>query len=677
MWTLRIAGLCCAVALALNFGPVRAAVGLGSTIDSSHFDRTCKPCDDFFQFVNGGWIAKNPIPAEYPWWGSYLKMRDDVRGELREILERTAAAGAKHGSDEQKLGDFYATCMDATKIASAGVAPIRPLLDLASSANSANLAQTLAQLHASGVNAFFELGPTPDWKNNAQTVAFMGQSGLGLPDRDYYTRTDDKSKSLVTAYQAHVAKMLELLGDSPDASKTEAAKIVQLETALAKEQYTIVQRRVPENLYHKMPASEASALAPPLQLQAYMKAADVGDAQAMIVAEPSYFQALATQLQALSPDNLHAYLRWHVVHTYANTLSDAFVEENFNFYSKELLGTKEQLPRWKRCVSSTDSALGYALGRLFVRKYFPPEAKAQVVEMVGNIKATLRDDLATLEWMSPQTRTQAIKKLDAFAMKIGYPNKWRDYSKLDIERDSYAANVIAATRFENARDLAKIGHPPDRSEWHATPPTVNAFYSSLNNEIVFPAGYLQPPMFDPDADPAVNYGAIGSTIGHESTHGFDDSGRKFDADGNLKNWWTNEDADRFNVRAQCLVDQWNALEPLPGLHENGKQTLGENIADLGGVTIAYKAFERWQAHHPRRTIDGFTPEQRFFVGYAVSHLAYASPEFTRFLTQADVHGFDKFRVNAAVSDLPEFAEAFGCKAGDKEVRAKTEQCRIW
>jgi putative endopeptidase len=676
-WTLRIAALACAIALAFSVDVVCAAAGLGREIDSAHFDRTCKPCDDFFQFVNGGWIAKNPIPAEYPFWGSYLKMRDDVRFELRQLLEQPSLAAAPHGTNEQKIRDFYASCMDIATIERAGVAPIQPLLGLAARADASNLPQTLAQLDAAGVDGFFDFGATADWKNSSQEVAYLSQGGLGLPDRDYYTRADEKSKSLVNAYQAHIAKMLQLLGDPSDTATSEAASIVQLETSLASEQFTIVQERNPDNVYHMMTNADVAAMAPQLHLDAFLRAQGIADSQTILVGEPPYFKAAGERAATLSPDVLHAYLRWHVVNAYANGLPSAFVDEHWNFYNKTLLGAKEQLPRWKRCVASTDTNLGEALGQLYVRKYFTPAEKAAVVDMVGNIKATLRDDISTLEWMSPQTREQAIKKLDAFGMKIGYPDKWRDYSKLEVAQAAYATNLIAATQFAKARNKAKIGHTVDRSEWRATPPTVNAFYSALNNEIVFPAGYLQPPMFDPSADMAVNYGALGSTIGHESTHGFDDSGRKFDASGNLNNWWTKEDEEHFNARAQCLVDQWDALEPLPGLHENGKQTLGENIADLGGLTIAYKAFERWQSKHPRQTIDGFSPEQRFFVGYAVSHLAYGSPDFIRYLTQADVHGFDKFRVNAALSDFPEFAQAFGCKAGDNLVRPKDTQCRIW
>lgn len=656
---------------------MRAAAHLQSGIDLANLDKTCKPCQDFYQFADGGWIKKHPVPAAYPIFGNFNVLADRNQAVLHGILNRAAAAQAKPGSNEQKIGDFYASCMDTSAIDAAGTKPIAPLLALASDADASTLGTTLARLQAAGVDAFFGFGAIPDFKNSTQDIGYLGQSGLGLPDRDYYTRTDAKSKALLAAYQAHVQKMFQLLGDPAATAATEAASVLHTETTLAQNQLTIVQQRDPKAIYHKMSAAATETLAPAVQLASYYQTYDIPAAAAVNVAEPAYIKAVSSQVAAMAPADLHAYLRWQVVHAYATALPSAFDQEHFNFYSKTLQGTSAQLPRWKRCVRATDRTLGEALGQLYVAQTFPPSAKAQALDMVKNIKAELRSDFTTLSWMSPQTRKRAVNKLDAFMLKIGYPDKWRDYSKLPIVRASYSENLIASARFETKRDNAKIGHPVDRSEWGMTPSTVNAYYNGTINEIVFPAGILQPPFFNKDADMAVNYGGIGAVIGHESTHGFDDEGRQFDAQGNLKDWWTAADAARFNARAQCVVDQWNKLEPLPGVHEIGKQIEGEEIADLGGLTIAYKAFEKWQAHHPRRVIDGFTPEQRFFMGWAQVWASNARPQYIRLAAQTDVHGYDKFRVNQTLSDMPQFAKAFFCKLNDPMVRPASQQCQIW
>jgi putative endopeptidase len=673
----RFAGAAALLALTLTNPHVRAAAGLQSGIDLSNLDRTCKPCQDFYQFADGGWIKKHPIPAAYPSFGNFDALADRNREVLHTIVNRAAAAHAAPGSNEEKIGDFYASCMDTAAIDAEGTKPIAPLLALASNASASNLGTTLARLQAANVDAFFGFGSVSDFKNSTQDIGYLGQGGLGLPDRDYYTRTDAKSKALLAAYQTHVQKMFELLGDPAATASTEAASVLRTETALAQNQLTIVQQRDPNAIYHKMSMPATETLAPSLELATYYRTYDVTPNAPVNVAEPAYFKALSAQIAAMPAADLHAYLRWHVVNAYAAALPSAFDKEHFNFYSKTLQGTSAQLARWKRCVRATDANLGEALGQLYVAQTFPPSAKAQALAMVKNIKAELRDDLSTLSWMSPQTRSRAVHKLDAFMLKIGYPDKWRDYSKLPIVRDSYAQNLIASAKFETNRDNAKIGHPVDRSEWGMTPSTVNAYYNGTINEIVFPAGILQPPFFNKDADMAVNYGGIGAVIGHESTHGFDDEGRQFDAQGNLTDWWTAQDAARFNARAQCVVNQWNKLQPLPGVHEIGKQVEGEEIADLGGLTIAYKAFEKWQAHHARRVIDGFTPEQRFFMGWAQVWASNSRPQYIRLLAQTDVHGYDKFRVNQTLSDMPQFAKAFFCKLNDPMVRPASQQCQIW
>lgn len=673
----RVAALAGILALALSNPHVRAAVQLQSGIDLRNLDRTCKPCQDFYQFATGGWVKKHPIPAAYPAWGNFDVLAERNQNVLHSILQSAAKSNAKPGTNEQKIGDFYASCMNTAAIDAAGTRPIAGDLALAAHASSSNIGTTLAALQRDGVDAFFGFGPEPDFKNSTQNIAGFGQSGLGMPDRDYYLNTDAKTVTVRKAYQAHVQKMFELLGDSADTAAKEAQSVMNVETAMAKGQLSRVERRDPQKIYHKMTLGAAEQLAPSLQLASYIKDNGVAASVPVNVAEPDYFKALSAQVAALSPDDLHAYLRWHVVHAFANALPTAFVNENFNFYSKTLQGTTKQIDRWKRCTRATNGALGEALGQFYVARTFPPSAKAQALSMVKNIKAELRDDLSTLSWMSPQTRAKAVGKLDAFLLKIGYPDKWRSYAGLHVTAGPYADNVIASNRFDTDFENHKIGKRVDRSEWGMTPPTVNAYYNPTINEIVFPAGILQPPFFNKDADMAVNYGAIGAVVGHESTHGFDDEGRQFDAQGNLTDWWTPQDAARFKARAQCVVDQWNKLQPLPGVHENGQLVEGEEIADLGGLTIAYKAFEKWQAHHPRRTIDGFTPEQRFFMGFAQVWAGAERPEYVRLLAQTDVHGYDKFRVNQTMSDMPQFAKAFFCKLNDPMVRPKAQQCQIW
>ncbi|HEY8312860.1 MAG TPA: M13 family metallopeptidase [Candidatus Baltobacteraceae bacterium] len=674
----RIGAVVAVLALAATGGHVRAAMGgLQSGIDLSNLDRTCKPCSDFYQFANGGWIKNNPIPAAYPGISNFQKLADRNTDVLHGILDGASAANAAPGSNEQKIGDFYASCMNVAAIDAAGTKPIADLLAAASSVDPTTLATTLARLQTDGVGTFFAFYAGSDNHNSSMNIAQLRQSGLGLPDRDYYLKDDAKTTAIRDAYVAHVAKMFQLIGDSPDTAAKESQTVLAVETTLAQNSFSRVQNRDPYKTYNKMTFAQLQTLVPGLNWNQYFAQDGVSDASSINVVQPSFFKALAAQLSSMSSADLHTYLRWHVVHSYASDLSQPFVDENFNFYSKTLQGTTAQLPRWKTCVRKTDGVLGEALGQFYVAKTFPPAAKAQALAMVKNVKQTLRDDFSTLDWMSPQTRTRAVAKLDAFMLKIGYPDKWQDYTKLPIVRDSLGTNMLADSRYESARDYARIGKPVDRAEWGMTPPTVNAYYDPTVNEIVFPAGILQPPYYNKDADMAVNYGGMGAVIGHESTHGFDDEGRHFDLHGNLVDWWAPADSTRFNARAQCMVDQWNALSPQPGVHEVGQQVLGEEIADLGGMTIAYKAFEKWQAHHPRRTIDGFSPEQRFFMGWAQVWASQYRPETIALRAKTDVHGYDKFRVNATLADMPGFAQAFFCKLNDPMVRPPKTRCQIW
>ncbi len=648
-----------------------------SGLDLSWLDTTCKPCSDFYEFANGGWIKKNPIPAAYPSWGSFNILAENNRSVLHTILDDASKADPPNGSNEQKIGDYYGSCMDTAAIDKAGTAPLHSLMTAIDGiTDTKSIAPIIARLHLANVDAFFGVGSEPDFKNSNAIIAAVTQGGLGLPDRDYYLKTDDKSKAIQQAYVAHVTKIFSLLGESDAQASSDAQTVMTMETAMAKNHMPRTEERDPANIYHKTDLAGLEKTAPKFDWATYFSSLAVTP-EAINDAQPAYLAALSAELTTWTPVQIKTYLRWQTAHAFAATLPQTFVDANFDFYSKTLQGTQQQLDRWKRCVRSTDVALGEALGQAYVAKVFPPSAKAQALELVKYVKSTLRTDIGQLDWMTPQTKAKAQAKLDAFVLKIGYPDKWRSYAGLDVTKGPYVHNALAAAIFNNKYDLNKINKPADKTEWGMTPPTVNAYYSPLINEIVFPAGILQPPFFTAGADMAVNFGGIGAVIGHESTHGFDDEGRKFDLNGNLSDWWQPQDATKFNAKAQCIVDQFDALSPEPGVHENGKLIQGEAIADLGGLTIAYEAFERWQATHPRQTIDGFTPEQRFFLGFAHVWASNQRPEYARLLATVDVHPYDKFRVNATLSNMPQFAAAWGCKAGAAMVRPAKDRCQIW
>ena len=647
--------------------------------DPANLDRTCKPCKDFNQFANGGWIAHNPIPAAYPSWGSFNILAEKNRDELRGILEDAAKASAPQGSNEQKIGDYYASCMDESGIEAAGLKPISEELErIAAIEGSAGLRDEILRLQGYGVNALFNVDSTQDAKNSSQVIGEIDQGGLGLPDRDYYTREDAKSKQLREEYVKHVARMFELLGDEKAAAEAEAKTVMEIETQLAKASLTKVQRRNPQALYHPMDVAEIKALAPAFSWEDYFTQATLTGKGHLNVATPDFFKEVNRLLTGTSLADWKTYLRWHLIHAAAPRLPAEFVDENFSFYGKTLTGAKENLPRWKRCVAGTNGALGEALGQVYVRKYFPPQAKVRALEMVHNVEAALRNDIRNLPWMSAETKKQALIKLDAIVNKIGYPDKWRDYSALKVDRGPYVLNAMRAGRFEFNRDLAKVGKPVDRNEWEMSPPTVNAYYNPQLNEIVFPAGILQPPFFGANADDAINYGGMGAVIGHELTHGFDDQGSQYDAQGNLRNWWTPEDRKNFEARAECIVKQFSGFEVEKGLFEDGKLVEGESIADLGGLNLAYNAYKislRGKPHPP--VIGGFTPEQRFFLGWAQVWANNIRPEFARMLTNVDPHPLARFRVTAPLSNLPAFAKAFSCKPGDAMARPAKERCAIW
>ena len=648
----------------------------GWGFSTTNLDRSCKPCDDFYQFAMGGWMKGNPIPAEFPTWGSFTMLADRNQTAMHGILEDAAKTTAAAGSNQQKIGDFFASCMDTTAIEAAGAKPLAPDFAAIERVKEASELQPLiARLQQTGTGYLFTFDSTHDLDDSTQVIAEINQGGLGLPDRDYYTRMDEKSKQLRIDYLAHVAKMFELTGDSKEKADAEAQTVMTLETALANASMSRSQMRDPHAVWHKMTLPQLKAIAPDWAWEAFFRQRNAPPIGSINVAQPDFFKEANRLLIATPVSDWKVYLRWHVIHSSANELSDALVQENFRFYGGKLSGTKEHPPRWKRCTQSVNRNLGEALGQLYVEKYFPPEAKAHARQMVMNLIGALESDIPSLNWMGSDTKKAALEKLEAFQIKIGYPDKWRDYSALAVDKGSYLANVRRAVEFERARDLNKIGKPVDRGEWGMTPPTVNAYYNDEMNEIVFPAGILQPPFYEPKADDAVNYGGMGAAIGHEITHGFDDAGSQFDGQGNLREWWSKEDRQKFDGRAACVQQQFEGYEVEPGLHENGKLVLGESIADLGGLAISYAAYEKSVEHGRPPALDGFTPEQRFFLGWAQVWGANLRPEYARLIANSNEHPVPKFRVNGPLSNMELFAKAFGCKKGDAMVREK--QCKIW
>lgn len=642
---------------------------------------TCKACEDFYQYANGGWIAKNEIPAAFSTWGITSPLRERNIATLHDILEAaTKNTAATQGSNEQKIGSFYASCMDEAKIEGLGSRPLTAeLARINKMKSSRDLPTTLAHLHRIGVRSIFVFGAGQDFKKSDSVIAITGQGGLGLPDRDFYLKDDEKSKSTRDAYVVHMTNMFKLLGDDAGKAAAEAETTMKIETQLAQVSLDRVSRRDASKQYHKMSPADLKNVMANFNWANYTDKLGAPKFTEVNVAHPDFFKGVDRMLTSVSIDDWKTYLRWHLVHDTADALSTAFVNENFDFYSKTLNGTKENQPRWRRCVVATDQNLGEALGELYVKKAFPAEAKARMKELVNNLIVALREDIPTLDWMSEPTRQAAIAKLNAFAVKIGYPDKWRDYSSLTIKRTSYLDNQLRASEFERRRNLAKLGRPVDRTEWSMTPPTVNAYNNSLMNEIVFPAGILQPPYFDPTADDALNYGAIGAVIGHEMSHGFDDQGRKFDLHGNLIDWWTEADAKNYTDRATCVEQQFSSFRAEEiGMNQNGKLVLGESIGDLGGLKISWLAFQKAMQGKPRQAdIDGFTPEQRFFLGWAQVWGRKQTPEAMRQQILTDPHPLGRFRVNGPLSNMPQFAEAFHCNLGDAMVRPVDKRCQVW
>ncbi|HEY3025889.1 MAG TPA: M13 family metallopeptidase [Pyrinomonadaceae bacterium] len=666
-----------AVALLLAMSVVTVPGQNGHSFDLANLDKSTPACTDFYQYANGGWLAANPIPPAYPAWGAANVLSEKNRDVLHEILEAAANnARAKKGTNEQKVGDYYASCMAEAKIEAEGLKPLQPELDrIGKIKDQKSLQAEIARLHSMGVGVLFNSGSTQDFKNSAEVTAEISQGGLGLPDRDFYLKPD--KKTIRDKYIEHVAKMFELMGDDAAKAASEAQTVVALETRLAEASKSRVEMREPEKRYHRMAMTKISELGGNFDWPTYFRNIGVAQNPDVNVATPDFFKVMDQQLTATPLSDWQTYLRWGLINRHASGLSTKFVDEDFNFKGKILQGAKENLPRWKRCVAATDGALGEALGEVYVKKAFPPAAKARALEMVRNLEAALRSDIGSLSWMGDATRKQAVVKLEAFLNKIGYPDRWRDYSTVAIDRGSYIDNRFRVGQFNERRDWNKVGKPVDKTEWFMSPPTVNAYYNPQINEIVFPAGILQPPFFDAEADDAFNYGGMGSVIGHEMTHGFDDQGAKYGATGNLANWWSEADLKNFKERAKCVIDQFSAFEVEKGLNVNGNLVVGESIADLGGLVIAYAAYQKAMEGKPRVVIDGFTPEQRFFLGYARGWATSVRPELARQLVVIDPHPLPKFRTNGPLSNMPQFAAAFQCKAGDPMVRPEKERCVIW
>ena len=647
------------------------------SLDVPSMDKTADPCMDFYQYTCGGWMKNNPIPADQAVWSVYGKLTVDNQRFLWGILDDLAKKATGRTPTQQKIGDYFGACMDETAVEKLGAEPLKGGLEEINGLKSKQeLASLLARDHMSTTQAMlFGFGASQDFADSSQIIAFLVAGGLGLPDRDYYTKTDPKSEEIRQKYVAHVRRMLELTGDAPTTAEKEAQTIMNIETALARASLTRVEQRDPHNLFHKMELKQVKALVPSFDWDTYLKTLGAASLNTFNVTEPKFYQEMEKQIQSNSLDDLKAYLRWHLASANAPFLSSRFVQANFDFYSHTLRGVEQIAPRWKRCVRLTDGQLGEALGQEFVNRAFTQETRQRTLTMTKQIEQAMQEDIEQLTWMGPETRKQALEKLHGVLNKIGYPDKWRDYSSVEVRRNDFLGNVHRATVFEFKRQLAKIGKPLDRGEWQMTPPTVNAYYDAQMNDINFPAGVLQPPLYDPKLDDAPNYGNTGGTIGHELTHGFDDQGRQFDAKGNLRDWWTKEDSEQFEKRAQCIVDQYAQYTIVDDIKINSKLTEGEDVADLGGLILAWMAWKTQTRGQHLENRDGFTPEQRFFIGYAQWACENERPENLRANAITNEHSPGKYRVNGLMVNLPEFQQAFRCKAGQPMVREN--RCRVW
>src|SRR5215813_671651 len=648
--------------------PVDQPMASRSGIDLAAMDKTANACENFYQYACGGWIKNHPTPADQPRYGRFNELQDRNNEILRDILQDAMEPTVKD-PDMKKIGDFYSSCMSEQAIEQKGLQPLEADLKRVDAIKAkADIPAVLGYMHSHGMSGFFGFGAAPDFKDASQYILIYAQAGMGLPDRDYYVNDDQNAKDIRAKYEQHVAKMLELGGTPAARAAADATAIVNLETTLAKASLDRVSRRNPMNIYHKMPRDEVKTLMPNFNLSAYMELAEAPPGDSANVSEPEFLKAVDQAVAATDLADLKTYLRWHVIHSEAAMLPKKFVDENFDFYGKTLQGAKEQRPRWKRCVAATDGFLGEALGKIYVDRTFGPEGKQRTIEMVQNIEAALASDIKEIDWMSLVTKKQAELKLRAVANKIGYPDRWRDYSSLRIVPGDAYGNFERASQFQYRHQMAKIGKPVDKTEWAMTPPTVNAYYNPFENNINFPAGILQPPFYIKAADDAVNYGAAAAVVGHELTHGFDDQGRRFDAQGNLRDWWTPADGKAFEERASCIDKQYSDYTAVDDVHLNGKLTLGENTADNGGLRLAWMALMKRLKDHPLGQADGLSPEQRFFVGWGQMWCENHTDENARLRAKTDPHSPGEFRAVGVISNMPEFAKAFSCPANAKMVK---------
>ena len=667
--------LCLAGALFGQRGSQNPSLNSLPSFDPGAIDHSVSPCTNFYQYACGTWLKNNPIPADQASWGRFDELQEHNRDVLHEIAEKDSQPSPARTPIEQKVGDYWAACMDETRINALGAAPLKPeLARIAAIKDKTGLAEELARLHSMGVNALFNLSSGQDFKDSTEVIAQADQAGLGLPERDYYFKDDDRSKEIRKEYVKHVAAILRLLGTPGSEADRQADAVMQFETALAKGSLDVTSRRDPSKVYHRMPLSQLESLDPVFDWTTYLKEIKAPPIRELNVAVQDFFKAMDALLKSPDFRDIKTYLTWQYVHSQAALLPSPFVAENFRFYRTVLTGTKEMRPRWKRCIQMEDAELGEALGQEYVNRTFGQEGKERTLEMVHYIEQAMGEDLQKIDWMSPQTRQKALEKLHAVTNKIGYPEKWKDYSSVLISRDDALGNSVRAISFEVHRDLNKIGKPVDRLEWQMTPPTVNAYYDPQMNNINFPAGILQPPFFSREGDDAANFGAIGAVIGHELTHAFDDQGRQFDAKGNLADWWTEDDAKAYDQRSQCFVNEYGSFK-VGDITLNGKLTLGENTADNGGIRIAYMALMEKLAGKTMPKLDGFTPQQRFFLGFGQVWCENARPEQERLQATTDPHSLPQYRVNGTVSNMPEFSSAFSCKEGQPMVREKA--CRVW
>ncbi|HEX7914712.1 M13 family metallopeptidase [Rudaea sp.] len=673
------------LALAIAFAVTSAAHALsptaGSALDPASLDAKFKPCEDFYDHVNSKWLAANPIPGDRTRWGTFDELRENSLKAQRKLIEDPAIAAAARGTIEQKLGDFYASGMDEATIEKAGIAPLKPeLAKIAALKSSDDLAAYMIDAHARGLGGYFGFGALPDFKNSSMVIGFAGEDGLGLPERAYYLEDKPDYVKIRGEYLAHIEKTLTLAGVKADEAKQDAQWILALETRDAKASLSPIEARDPKNQYHYASVAEADKATPHFPWTKFLAAQGLKDVQGFSLSHPEWFAEFDKMLTEVPVAQWKAYLRFHAIDDVSPYLSRAFVEEHFDFSAHKLRGQKEIEPRWKRVLGAVNGQMGQAMGQLYVKENFPPEAKQSAEQLVANLQAALKLRIEKLDWMSDATKAKALEKLSTFKPKIGYPDKWRDWTGLSIARAGYVDNLLAASKFNHDWRMGRIGKPVDKSEWGMTPQTVNASYSPLKNEITFPAAILQPPYFDAKADDALNYGGIGAVIGHEITHGFDDKGSQFDAQGNNSNWWTDDDRKKFTERADKLVAQFDGYVALEDLHVKGKLTLGENIADLGGLNVAYDALQIALAKNPteaKSEIDGLSQDQRFFLYFARLWRTNTLPATAKVNLNTDPHAPGQFRAIAAPSNMPAFAQAFSCKAGDAMVRGGDAQVKIW